>query len=1084
MPFQNHQDPRNPPLPSLSSYSTAPSPSISAYPSAPRRADPFNLRDLSGRQAHTPPIVYPQPNNARDDMLFGRRQSPIDHKVLSHPNPNIPPQRRPSFTPGILRDDGPPKEQSRGLKEGYDYSNSLQRMNTPSSSSPLYGRRFPPDIEQTRRRSLSGTSPQRSYSSNGPSEMPQQPLPYNSNRQMLPPSSPRQYQSTHSSSSYGARISQPPPPPPPYSTPRDLPSLSSIHRPGSSMSTSSMPISSMLGSEPERPPRESIPTLPQRPASKNGPAPTPSPPISSNLSPYMSWRSGSTEHPGLKRAHTPERPYVTESQPQKHFPTFSRESPSSSLPRDIPRSSDTLHNTRSPHMQSPFPYSTPRTSNPPIDHPMEHPSLFPRSTPATPSQRPSSQPSGNTTSVRPSTTSAWQRPASLSEVMNNPTDGFASVHTRPNFVVDHDPQSRPINGEIQRDSFGDQGQERNHKFSPTSGIFQRNLQPKRDSADSAKTEVNHMAQEPSAGAKSPPLQQRTISHASGNTFNNQPTPSISPFGFGPPAIGNHPFGRPSLSTGQQPSTQVTPGPTDNKTNGSSGSEHSQSGSAPPRKEVDDSHQTQHHRALLGIVSESQRGRVSPLPQAVQGAQGPTHGPTPEPGIKSEFGRMFIGLGTGVGSTMVTAGPISSGTQGTPPTSAAKGEDSDHRQLGLDSRAFEAQTSRSNSRAGRQNAKRKDDDDKFGNESTDGRSTPAGSVRGGRRSRYAPHHHHHYTHQYVLTAMDPSNAAANTASHHHHHHHPTEDGLSAGSPLQPLNQAGAIGRVSTPADLASNSTTAAMLLRQRHHHHHHHVPIGAGTAMGPTFPKAGTIIDLRPLLASVAALPRYHLGSTLYQPRLELPTGDTASKFNLVTTPLPLPCYKDRANCTFTVRVPRSYLSRDHREAVCSRRAVWGTSVYTDDSDPLAAAIHSGWVRGEWGEDIDISLLDLGDGENKAASEQRSLDAPPVAGPIQPPAGKDLHLTLLVLPPLEKYDSSTAFGLKSRTWGNNHDGMSFKIEKMMWVDEGAGRNEERGGESRRKRLRALFSTSQFTGPGFTLMGAPKNGQVLQKETAVA
>jgi hypothetical protein len=62
---------------------------------------------------------------------------------------------------------------------------------------------------------------------------------------------------------------------------------------------------------------------------------------------------------------------------------------------------------------------------------------------------------------------------------------------------------------------------------------------------------------------------------------------------------------------------------------------------------------------LGIQQEiNRKGRNSPFPQAVQGAQGP---PTGEPGIKSEFGKMFFGIGSGVGS-MATAGGASGGSQ--------------------------------------------------------------------------------------------------------------------------------------------------------------------------------------------------------------------------------------------------------------------------------------------------------------------------------------------------------------------------------------------------------------------------------------
>jgi len=56
-----------------------------------------------------------------------------------------------------------------------------------------------------------------------------------------------------------------------------------------------------------------------------------------------------------------------------------------------------------------------------------------------------------------------------------------------------------------------------------------------------------------------------------------------------------------------------------------------------------------HRALLGLAAEGKRGgRYSPLPQAVQGAQAQSIGP--EMGIKSEHGRIFSGIGSGVGTS--------------------------------------------------------------------------------------------------------------------------------------------------------------------------------------------------------------------------------------------------------------------------------------------------------------------------------------------------------------------------------------------------------------------------------------------------
>jgi len=146
--------------------------------------------------------------------------------------------------------------------------------------------------------------------------------------------------------------------------------------------------------------------------------------------------------------------------------------------------------------------------------------------------------------------------------------------------------------------------------------------------------------------------------------------------------------------------------------------------------------------------------------------------------------------------------------------------------------------------------------------------------------------------------------------------------------------------------------------------------------------------------------------------------------------------------------------------------VWGTDVYTDDSDPLAAAIHAGWIRGEFGEDVDAAMLEL---PNSAKSQNKSvgttangqgvLTSQP-AEPILPPPNKDLHLTLLILPPLEKYASHIAHGIKSRSWGNAHDGMSFKILNMEWVD---GHGGERSGKARRNRMRTLQAQSIPDGP---------------------
>ena len=204
-----------------------------------------------------------------------------------------------------------------------------------------------------------------------------------------------------------------------------------------------------------------------------------------------------------------------------------------------------------------------------------------------------------------------------------------------------------------------------------------------------------------------------------------------------------------------------------------------------------------------------------------------------------------------------------------------------------------------------------------------------------------------------------------------------------------------------------------------------------------------------------------------------------------------------------------------------QRKIWGTDVYTDDSDPIVAAIHSGWIRGAWSAEVDVSILELDNidpqdetnpqeqeikatpngtkgvdlnGGQSAQSESKkesanglhdladlhTLTLPPPGGPITPPANRDAHITLLMLPPLEKYAASNFYGVRSRKWGVNHDGMSFKIEKIEFVDEGeTRRNEEKGLKARRARMNKGFAISKRSG---TMDPGP--GEEERREEAVA
>lgn len=168
----------------------------------------------------------------------------------------------------------------------------------------------------------------------------------------------------------------------------------------------------------------------------------------------------------------------------------------------------------------------------------------------------------------------------------------------------------------------------------------------------------------------------------------------------------------------------------------------------PKSSEESQYQQQHHRGLLNVAADNMKrgGRISPLPQAVQGAQSQMSGPAGEPGIKSEFGRMFSGIGSGAGSAMAMAGIVGSGTP-TPsgPSPVKRDERPQRSPFKASDDMVAAKLPRVASRGGRKSRKIKEEENKLDSESGDGRGTPQlKNARGGKRTRHS-HHHHLYQH---------------------------------------------------------------------------------------------------------------------------------------------------------------------------------------------------------------------------------------------------------------------------------------------------------------------------------------------------
>jgi hypothetical protein len=222
------------------------------------------------------------------------------------------------------------------------------------------------------------------------------------------------------------------------------------------------------------------------------------------------------------------------------------------------------------------------------------------------------------------------------------------------------------------------------------------------------------------------------------------------------------------------------------------------------------------------------------------------------------------------------------------------------------------------------------------------------------------------------------------------------------------------------------------------------------------PKPTLHISSQAVVDAVKDKPRKHLGSELYEPKIELPPAAMAShtddKFGYFLKYTPSRVFEEKdLNCTFTIRVPRYYLTKEARENIHKNRFLEGTDVYTDDSDPIAMLIHCGWLRGEWPGDVDVEMLDLPPTSEDAAVEEEYIKKPEV--PLLPPESKDLQVTLLILPPLKTYQGCVKYGLRSRDWqsGEQHDGYSWMVHKIRWVDESSSSGVKRSGKARRERI---------------------------------
>ncbi|BGP04971.1 hypothetical protein JCM10049v2_000773 [Rhodotorula toruloides] len=186
-------------------------------------------------------------------------------------------------------------------------------------------------------------------------------------------------------------------------------------------------------------------------------------------------------------------------------------------------------------------------------------------------------------------------------------------------------------------------------------------------------------------------------------------------------------------------------------------------------------------------------------------------------------------------------------------------------------------------------------------------------------------------------------------------------------------------------------------------------------LGPHRLSAPSTVD--PPIQSSCSVPPIDLHSVVFDVGPPSAYNGEPLPFTLSTTPLILPSH--------LADLPS-----------IRKREVWGTDVYTDDSDVLAMLLHSGWVRvtrrerrvkaGEKGAGADAIRRARIPGEER-------IVLPPTDGE-EKDIPKALCVKLGVVPALVRYEGIERQGIRSRSWGNGHDGVSLRIEEVKLLDD--------------------------------------------------
>lgn len=554
-----------------------------------------------------------------------------------------------------------------------------------------------------------------------------------------PPSSPQMLQAQNVSHS----SSRGPPLLPAFPTSRDLPTPSPITRPESSMS-----ISSMLGSDSTRPPRDQV----------SAAAKTEHSPMRAAALPSPRMQIGSVPSPPQTRDHasslyqpsqSPERAMFVNSQTSRPTRAYSGGALRHQMSNTNIGSSDV---SRFPLLSGPLnPQYSPKSDNSPLPEWKAfhdgRPSL------KRPYERPNSQPVDSINRSLEFDKSLNLRP------VTSEAESFRPVNTKP-FQSAKYSEAAAETTKSERDDSTSNGY---LDFRIRHAREQQSLQPASQGSPTQKGvsgPVYPFLSKPIPPSPEPARVRREADPLSiHSVMRDQPAPTQSPYNSDSirrmrevrlvgASTGPQQTPTPSPSNASSHLQQVNGIPRPNVSQTPSAAlvlETPRGGGQEQPVKSDEAGLHSHRNSLALLLDNNRRGRISPLPQAVQGAQARVSGPASDPGIKSEFARMFIGIGSGVGR----AGRLGSGTSTPFSPSPTKNIESGRKTpiMGR-GESIELGNTWVGAKGGRKARKAKEEEPRLDSEVKLAESN-AGAVgtRGVKRTRHSHHHHpHQHSHQ--------------------------------------------------------------------------------------------------------------------------------------------------------------------------------------------------------------------------------------------------------------------------------------------------------------------------------------------------